>query len=118
MEPITIDSIWWRPDGRRANAFLKGRGVEFQEVNIEEDLEGREIVLRENKGRRKVPTLKEGERYFACSPFPAYQLAAEVKIPLNQYVTTSRLDWQSTRVDPGNLQGFIEQYEVGIGIRV
>jgi hypothetical protein len=35
-----------------------------------------------NHGKRKVPTLKVGERYFACSPFNAQQLANELKIPL------------------------------------
>ncbi len=84
MEPITIYSTWWCPDCRRVKTFLNERGLEFVEVNIEEDLEGEEIVLRENNGRRKVPTLKAGDRYFACSPFDAQQLAAELKIPLNQ----------------------------------
>ena len=42
-----------------------------------------ELVLRVNDGRRKVPTLEVDGRYFACSPFDAEQLAAELKIPLN-----------------------------------
>jgi len=62
---------------------LKARGVEFQEIYLEEDLEAEKAVLRVNKGKRKVPTLKVGERYFACSPFNAQQLADELKIPLN-----------------------------------
>lgn len=84
MEPITIYSTWWCPDCRRVKTFLKERGLEFLEVNIEEDPQGEEIVLRENNGKRKVPTLKAGGRYFACSPFDAHQLAAELKIPLNK----------------------------------
>ena len=84
MQPITIYSTTWWPDCRRAKAFLKKRGVDFQEVNIEGDPEGEEIVLRANDGRRKVPTLKVGERYFACSPFDAQQLADELQIPLNK----------------------------------
>ncbi|MGA2301873.1 MAG: glutaredoxin family protein [Candidatus Acidiferrum sp.] len=83
MEPITMHSIAWCPDCRRAKTFLKERGVAFEEVNIEEDPEGEEIVIRANHGKRKVPTLKVGERYFACSPFNAQQLADELKIPLN-----------------------------------
>jgi hypothetical protein len=38
-------------------------------------------VIRANNGRRKVPTLKVGERYFACSPFNAQHLADELKSP-------------------------------------
>lgn len=82
MESITVYSTLWCPDCRRAKAFLKERGVEFHEVNIEEDPEAEEIVLRANDGRRKVPTFKVGDRYFACSPFNARQLANELKIPL------------------------------------
>ena len=42
-----------------------------------------EIVIKVNNGKRKVPTLKVGDRYFACSPFNAEQLANELDVPLN-----------------------------------
>jgi len=83
MEPITIYSAGWCPDCRRVKNFLKERGVEFREIDIEEDEESEELVLRVNNGRRKVPTLKIGERYFACSPFNAQKLADELRIALN-----------------------------------
>jgi hypothetical protein len=53
-------------------------------VNIEQDPTGEAIVLQANNGRRKVPTLKVGERFFACSPFDAQKLADELHIPLNK----------------------------------
>ena len=84
MEEITIYSSAWCPDCRRTKNFLKERGVEFHEVNIEEDESGEEIVIRANNGKRRVPTLKVGERFFACSPFNAKQLADELNIPLNR----------------------------------
>jgi glutaredoxin len=83
MEPITMYSAGWCPDCRRVKNFLKERGVEFHEVDIDRDEESEELVLRVNNGRRKVPTLKVGERYFACSPFNAQKLADELRIPLN-----------------------------------
>ncbi|MGB8324752.1 MAG: glutaredoxin family protein [Candidatus Acidiferrum sp.] len=83
MEEITIYSTGWCPDCRRVKTFLKERGVAFREINIEEDEDAEEIVLRENHGRRRVPTLKVEGRYFACSPFNAQQLADELKIQLN-----------------------------------
>ena len=83
MEPITIYSAGWCPDCRRVKNFLKDRGLEFREVDIEEDEESEELVLRVNNGRRKVPTLKIGERYFTCSPFNAQKLADELRIALN-----------------------------------
>jgi mycoredoxin len=84
MEAITMYSTEWCPDCRRAKNFLKDRGVEFKEVNIEQDPTGEAIVLQANNGRRKVPTLKVGERFFACSPFDAQKLADELNIPLNR----------------------------------
>ena len=83
MEPITIYSAGWCPDCRRVKNFLNDRGVKFREIDIDQDQESEELVLRVNNGRRKVPTLKVGERYFACSPFNAQKLAAELRIPLN-----------------------------------
>jgi len=83
MEEVTIYSTEWCPDCRRVKNFLTQRGVEFREVNIEQDGDGEDLVLRVNHGRRKVPTLRVGERYFACSPFSAQRLAAELSIPLN-----------------------------------
>jgi mycoredoxin len=71
MKPITIYSTPWCADCRRAKAFLKDRGVAFREVNIEKDAEAEEIVIRANGGKRTVPTLKAGERYFTCCPFSA-----------------------------------------------
>ena len=84
MEPLIIYTTGWCPDCWRTKSFLKARGVEFREVNIEEDESAEQIVLRANNGKRKVPTLEVGGRYFACSPFDAEQLAAELNIPLNR----------------------------------
>jgi len=83
-EPITIYSTPWCPDCWRVKHFLKERRVAFEEVNIEENAHAEAIVLRENRGRRRVPTLKVGPRYFACSPFNALELAEELQIPLNR----------------------------------
>jgi mycoredoxin len=83
MEDVTIYSTTWCPDCYRVKKFLKDRGVEFREVNIEEDADSEHLVMRVNHGKRKVPTLKVGERYFACSPFSAQRLADELKISLN-----------------------------------
>ena len=83
MEPITMYTTAWCPDCRRAKSFMKDRGVEFREVNIEEEPDAEDIVIQANQGKRKVPTLKVGDRYFACSPFNPVELAEQLKIPLN-----------------------------------
>ena len=83
MENITMYTTNWCPDCRRVKSFLTQRNIAFSEINIEEHDDAEEIVIKVNKGKRKVPTLKVGDRYFACSPFNATQLAHELNVPLN-----------------------------------
>jgi glutaredoxin len=83
METLTMYTTAWCPDCRRAKTFLKERGVEFREVDIEKDPSAEEIVIKANEGKRKVPTMEIGGHYFACSPFDAEQLAENLNIPLN-----------------------------------
>jgi len=77
-------STTWCADCRRAKQFLRDRGVNFVEVNIDEDVDAEDLVFEVNEGRRKVPTIKVGDRFFACSPFDPYQLSSELKIPLKK----------------------------------
>jgi glutaredoxin len=84
MEEIILYCTSWCVDCRRAKKFLSDRGVSFVEVNIDEDVDAEDLVLAVNDGRRKVPTIKVGERYFACSPFDPYQLSSELNLPLNR----------------------------------
>ena len=83
IPPVTMYTTRWCPDCWRAKYFLKQRGVAYREVNIEEDERAEAIVLQANDGKRKVPTLKVGERYIACSPFNAVELAEALQVPLN-----------------------------------
>jgi glutaredoxin len=83
-ESIVMYCTIWCPDCRRAKSFLKERGVEFVEVIIDGNPEAEDLVLRVNNGRRKVPTIQVGDRYFACSPFSAQQLATELNVPLHR----------------------------------
>ena len=84
MEEITVYGTTFCVDCRRARQFLKDRGVNFVEVNIDEDVGAEDLVVQVNEGRRRVPTIKVGDRYFACSPFDPYQLSSELNIPLNK----------------------------------
>jgi len=84
MEEITMYSTSWCVDCRRAKKFLKDRGVNFVEVNIDEEPDAEVLVLEVNEGRRVVPTIKVGDRFFACSPFDPNLLSSELNIPLNK----------------------------------
>ena len=83
MDTIRLYSTRWCADCRWTKQFLRERGIPFEEINVDEDPEAEDLVLRVNEGRRKVPTLEVGGRYFACSPFDPEQLAEELGIPLN-----------------------------------
>jgi mycoredoxin len=82
MAEITLYSTCFCCDCRRAKQFLRERGVAFREVNIDENPDAEDLVVRVNDGRRRVPTIEVEGRYFACSPFDPYQLAEELKLPL------------------------------------
>ena len=73
----------WCVDCRYAKQFLRERGIDYDEINVDEDPEAEELLLRVNDGLRKVPSMEIGGRYLACSPFDPEQLAAELNIPLN-----------------------------------
>jgi mycoredoxin len=83
MKTIRVYSTTWCPDCHRAKQFLRERGIPYDEINVDEEPEAEELILRVNGGLRKVPTIEVEERYFACSPFDPEQLAAELRIPLN-----------------------------------
>ena len=47
----------WCPGSRRAKKVLIDRTVAFEWVNIDEDFNGREYVIKVNNGYRSVPTI-------------------------------------------------------------
>ncbi len=80
---ITMYTTSWCGDCRRAKQFLKERGVEFREINIDESPDAEALVLRVNEDLRMVPTFEVDGRYFSCSPFDPCKLSEELNIPLN-----------------------------------
>ena len=83
MADVLMYSTSWCGDCRRAKQFLNERGVAYREINVDEDPDAEEVILKVNNGLRKVPTFEVDGRYFACSPFDPYQLSRELNIPLN-----------------------------------
>ena len=47
----------WCPSSRRAKKILVNKRIEFEWINIDEDLAGRKFVLEVNNGNRSVPTI-------------------------------------------------------------
>ena len=54
---IVIYSTAWCPDCWRAKQVMKSMKVEYDEINIEQDEEAAELVIRLNNGSRSVPTI-------------------------------------------------------------
>ena len=54
---ITMYTTTWCSDCERVKRFLRGRGIGYREVNIEEDAAAAAFVERVNRGYRSVPTL-------------------------------------------------------------
>ncbi|HEY0320598.1 MAG TPA: glutaredoxin family protein [Pyrinomonadaceae bacterium] len=78
MANIKMYSTKWCGDCRTAKRYLKELGVEFDEVNIEENESAAEFVIEANEGKRKVPTFEIEGRTFNLSPFDAKKLRTEL----------------------------------------
>ena len=61
---ITIYSTQWCGDCFRAKRFLEEREVDFVEVDIESDEQAALLVMRENEGKRRVPTFLVDDRFY------------------------------------------------------
>ena len=59
---LTIYSKTQCPNCVHAKNFLKAKGIEFEEKNIENDYEAREFIL--EQGHRSVPQIYLGDRLF------------------------------------------------------
>lgn len=54
---IVVYGTSWCPDCRRAQRVLDMSGARYTYVNIEEDEEAAEYVVKVNRGNRSVPTI-------------------------------------------------------------
>lgn len=70
----------WCPDCRRAKQFLRERGVEFEEINIETTPGAVDIVIGNNQGKQSVPTFDDRGHFFNCSPFDPAVLRRELHL--------------------------------------
>jgi mycoredoxin len=78
MAEIKMYTTAWCGDCRRAKRFLGERGVEYEEIDIEQEEGAAELVMSLNDGKRKVPTFVVGGRAFNLSPFDERRLRAEL----------------------------------------
>ncbi|MBW2072162.1 MAG: FAD-dependent oxidoreductase [Deltaproteobacteria bacterium] len=74
---ITVYGAYWCPDCRTSKQFLGEHQIPYNWVNIEEDREGEEFVIRTNRGKRIIPTIVFPDGSFLVEPTNA-ELAAKL----------------------------------------
>jgi len=65
---VTVYGAYWCPDCRRAKKFLGEQFVPYKWVDIEQDKEAEEYVLKRNDGKRIIPTIVFEDDTFLVEP--------------------------------------------------
>ena len=73
---IKMYTTSWCSDCHVTKNVLKQRGIEFQEINIEQDETAAEYVMSVNGGKRSVPTLEYNGQATSMSRFSREKLDA------------------------------------------
>ncbi|MBI9048295.1 MAG: NrdH-redoxin [Anaerolineaceae bacterium] len=71
----------WCGDCRRSFFYLKRKNIPFDNINIDDDGEGENIVKSLNNGNRSVPTIVFPDGSFLVEP-SNQQIAEKLNIPL------------------------------------
>jgi mycoredoxin len=73
---ITMYTTSWCGDCRVTKRVLEQKGIAFTEVDIEQDSNAAEIVMKVNNGKRSVPTLAYNGHATSMSNFSRAKLDA------------------------------------------
>jgi thioredoxin reductase (NADPH) len=76
---ITVYGAHWCPDCRRSKQFLGEHQIPYNWVNIEEDPEAEQFVIKKNDGKRIIPTIVFNDESFLVEPTNA-ELAAKLEL--------------------------------------
>jgi thioredoxin reductase (NADPH) len=77
LKDITVYGAHWCPDCHRSKQFLGEHQVPYSWIDIEEDAEGEQFVIRANHGKRRIPTIRFGDNSILSAPSNA-DLAAKL----------------------------------------
>lgn len=67
---VRVYTTQWCSDCWRAKRFLQEKGVEFSEIDIEQDDKAVELVMAKNDGKRRVPTFEVDGSYYGNPTIP------------------------------------------------
>ncbi len=65
---LRVYGATWCPDCRRSTAFLDGRGVAYDWVDVDSDEAASAEVVRLNSGARIIPTIVKPNGEFVAEP--------------------------------------------------
>ena len=74
---ITLYGAHWCPDCRRSKLFLGEHQIPYNWVDIEQDQEAEQFVIKKNEGKRIIPTITFADGSFLVEPSNA-ELAAKL----------------------------------------
>ena len=77
---IQVYTTQWCPDCWRAKRFLRENEVKFDEIDIEQDERAVQIVMKQNGGKRRVPTFEIDGVFYGNPSIP--ELAQIVGVPI------------------------------------
>lgn len=77
---ITVYSVTWCPDCRRAKKFLDERHIPYENIDIEQNPDAVTIVERLNHGMKSVPTIVFPDGSILVEPSNA-QMAEKLALP-------------------------------------
>lgn len=70
----------WCPDCHRAKRFLRERGIEFEEIDVEATPGAVTLIVEKNGGKQRVPTFDCNGHFFHCSPYDPAILKRELHL--------------------------------------
>ena len=79
MPDVKVYTTGWSTDCQQAKQFLDDEGIFYDEIDIEESVEGARFVEHANNGKRIVPTFDIGGIVFSLKPFNWKELQAELE---------------------------------------
>ncbi|MBI4640482.1 MAG: NrdH-redoxin [Candidatus Tectomicrobia bacterium] len=78
--PIKMYTTSWCPDCYAAKAFLKAKGIAYEEIDIEKVAGAAQIVETVTGGKRSVPTFDINGKFVTTSPFDRRKLEAALDL--------------------------------------
>jgi thioredoxin reductase (NADPH) len=93
---LTFYGTHWCPDCRRSRQFLGEQQIPYTWIDLEENPEAEQLIIRMNRGKRIIPTIVFGDGSFLAEPSNT-----ELAVKLGLKTTASRRHYQVIIVGGG-----------------